>query len=345
MSDIPVLADFTQANNLHVRELAGGYTLSNLKTLLGKAVEGGFGVVAVNQRTPHIVEATLDAAWLEKSPLIMEIAESESKYCNMAPDRLSDLIHKGIEERIQRFGYSVPVCLHMDHVQKDLTIIDRAIEAGFSSVELDLSRLPLDENIAESTPVMQKLHPLGISVELEDGEIGAAGALADPDIDANMESYYTKAEDAAKLVEACKPEALAIFVGNGHGKYLKEPRIGFDRIKEVAEATGIPVVLHGGSGLSPEVFNKAIEAGAAKFNYATTVSDILFDNLPEELIAEMDAKAKEIGTARRKVLYLFEEKINAVDPERLEKGKKAMTEHLQMMMREAFKSSGKAELY
>lgn len=345
MSDVSVLVDFTQANNPNVRVLQGGYTLSNLKTLLGKAREGGFGVVAVNQRSKYIVEATLEAAWLEKSPLICEIAESESKYCNMAPDRLSDLVHKGIEERIQKYGYSVPVCLHMDHVQKDLTIIDRAIEAGFSSVEADLSRFPLDENIEKSLEVVKKLHPLGISVELEDGEIGAAEALADPDLDANIESYYTKAEDAKKLVEACQPEALAIFVGNGHGKYLKEPRIGFERIKEVAEATQIPVVLHGGSGLKPEVFNKAIEAGAAKFNYATTVSDIFFANLPEELVAEMDAKAKEKETSRRKVLDLFEEKIDAVNPERLEKGKKEMTEHLQMMMREAFRSSGKAEVY
>ncbi|MFA6528448.1 MAG: class II fructose-bisphosphate aldolase [Candidatus Gracilibacteria bacterium] len=345
MSQIPAIAEFSKKNNPNVRELEGGYVLSNLKTLLTKARAEGYGVVAINQRSKYVVEATLEAAWQAKSPVICEVAESEAKYCNMAPARLSDLVHEGIRKMYKKYGYFVPVCLHMDHVQKDLTTIDRAVEAGFSSVEADLSKLPLVENAAKCAEIVTKLHPLGVSVEVEEGEIGAASALSDPNIDANIESYYTKAEDAKKLCELTMPDAIAIFVGNGHGQYLKEPKIGFDRIKEVAELVnpmGVNVVLHGGSGLAIEVFNKAIDSGASKMNYATTISDILFKALPESFIAEMDAKAAELKTDRRKVLYLFEEKMDVLDPAVLKKAVDDMSGHIIMMMKKGFKSAGRA---
>lgn len=345
MADVSQCAEFSKANNSHARVFSDGSVFYNLRELLGTAKEHHFGVPAINCRSKYIVEAVLTAAWEEKSPVILEIAESEQKYCNMSPERLSDIVCQKIDTMIEKYGYSVPVCLHMDHVQKDLTMIDRAIQAGFSSVEADLSKLPLDQNIAKSREVVAKAHPFGVSVELEEGEIGAADALADPNLDANIEQYYTKAADAARLAKEGGADAIAIFVGNGHGQYLKEPRIGFERIREVSEAAGISVVLHGGSGLKPEVFRKAIECGAAKFNYATTVSDILFQNFPTEFLAEMDAKAKELNTARRKVLYLFEAKIDALPAEILEKAKRGMEEHIRMMMREAFLSSGKADLY
>lgn len=345
MADISPCADFSPANNPHVRVFSDGSCFYNLRELLGPALHHHFGVPAINCRSRHIVSAVLTAAWEEKSPVILEIAESEQKYCNMPPERLADMVQEEMNTVIERYGYSVPVCLHMDHVQKDLTLIDRAITSGFSSVEADLSKLPLAENIAKSQVVVAKAHSFGVSVELEEGEIGATSALVDPNIDANIEQYYTKVEDATRLAKEGGADAIAIFVGNGHGQYLKEPKIGFDRISEVASLAGIPVVLHGGSGLAPEVFRKAIECGAAKFNYATSVSDILFANLPAEFVALMDAKAKELNTARRKVLYLFEEKIDALPTEILVKARKAMEEHVRMMMREAFLSSGKADLY
>jgi len=349
MSDVAAIAEFTPENNPHVKVMRGGYTLSNLKTLLKPAMENKFGVVAINMRNKYIMEAVLEAAWREKSPVILECAESEAKYCNMPPDRMANFIYEGIDRMIEKYGYSVPVAVHQDHVQKDLTFIDRSVEAGFSSVEADLSKLPLKENIEKSKEIVNKLHPMGVSVELEEGEIGAAGALADPDMDKNIENYYTKVEDAYELAKEANPDALAVFVGNGHGKYLKEPRIGYDRIREIAEKIkefDCPVVLHGGSGLTPKVFNDAIDAGAAKINYATSVQAIFFDNMPEDLIRDMEAKGKELNRPMRKVYDLFEERVdNDVPKENLEKAVQAMIEHISMMMREGFRSSGKAELY
>jgi fructose-bisphosphate aldolase class II len=336
---------FSKDNNKYVRVLENGYTLSNLKTVLGPARKHRFGVIAVNQRHPFIINATLEAAWQEKSPVIMECAESESDYCNMPPERMSDLIHDGISAMIAKYGYTVPVVVHMDHVQKNLDLIDRAAKAGFSSVEVDLSRLPLDENIEKSAGIVSAMHPLGISVEVEEGEIGFAESLKDIE---HVERYFTKVEDALKLVEATRPDALAVFVGNGHGNYIVEPKIGFDRIMEISESIkhfGVPVVMHGGSGLQPPVFNKCIDAGAAKFNYATSVSDIMFRHFPESLIEEMNVVGKEKNKPLRKVLKHFEDRILALDASIIAAAEAEMTHHIRYMMREAFRSNGQAALY
>lgn len=320
--------------------------LSNLATLLSVADSEKFGIPACNGRSRFIVNAILEAAWQEKAPVIIEIAESETKYCNMYPDRLSDLTNKGIEKMIAKYGYSVPVCLHHDHIQKDVDgCVDRAIAAGFSSVEVDLSKLPLPENAAKCKEVCEKIHPLGISLEVEDGEIGTAEALADPEVEKNIAQYYSKAEDCRKLCEIVRPDAIAFFVGNGHGNYLKAPIIGFDRIREICDGVrGLNVygVMHGGTGLTPEVFRSCVANGARKFNYATALSDIWFKYFPADLVARMEVKGEELGKPLRKVLNLFESEWDVLD---FTEAEKAITEHLKMMMRDAFGCSGKAELY
>lgn len=340
------LAPFSKDVNPNIRVLTGGYTLSNLNTLLGVADDHAFGIPACNARHKTIAEAILDAAWEMKSPIIVEIAESEAGYCPMQPGMLSDIVHNAIEERIAKYGYSVPVCLHHDHIQKDVDgCIQKSIDAGFSSVEVDLSKLSTEENIKKSSEVAEKIHPLGISLEVEEGEIGAAEALADPDVEQNITNYYTKTEDAMKLASGVKPEALAFFVGNGHGVYLKEPHLGFDRIKEICDQIrplGTFGVLHGGSGISPEMFQKAVDAGARKFNYATTLQNIWFKYFPQSLVEAMDKAAKENKKAFRKVLYMFSDEVDKLDHT---EAKKEITEHLKMMFKEAFLCDGKADLY
>lgn len=340
------IVPFSKDVNPNVRVLRNSYTLSNLQTLLSVADEYKFGVMACNIRSKHILNAVLKAAWDEKSPVIVEISESEVSYCNMSPLKLSDLVHERIEIMIEEYGYSVPVCLHYDHVQKDIEgCVSAAISAGFSSLELDLSKLPLDENIEKCKKVVEKVHSFGISLEVEDGEIGNADALADPDVEKNIAQYYSKVSDCQKLCEEVKPDALAFFVGNGHGQYLKKPIIGYQRIKEICDTVrpfGVYGVMHGGSGLLPEDFNMCIESGARKFNYATSLSDIWFNNFPKDLLKRMDEKASSMNTARRKVLYLFADEIAKLDHVRAEE---EIADHLKMMMKIGFTSSGKAELY
>ncbi len=340
------ISDYKKENNPNIHVFIDGSTFFNLKTLLSVADKNGFGVMAANIRSRFILNAVLEAAWSEKSPIILEIAESETGYCNMLPERLSKLVVEGVEKMIVKYGYGVPVCLHHDHIQKDVDgCVDRAIKAGFSSVEVDLSKLPLDENIKKCKEVAEKIHPLGISLEVEDGEIGNADALADPEVEKNIVNYYSKVEDCKKLCEEVMPEAIAFFVGNGHGQYLRAPIIGYQRIKEITEAVrplGIFGVMHGGSGLTPENFNKCIESGARKFNYATSISDIWFKYFPADFVERMKKRGEEQGKPLRKVLNQFEEEWDKMD---FTSAEKEMKEHVAMMMKEAFLSSGKAELY
>ncbi len=343
MSDVAV---FSKDVNPNARVLTRGYTLMNLEQLLNVADKNSFGVPACNVRSKWILDGILDAAWEANSPVIVEIAESEVEYCNMPPSKLSDLVHDGIEARIRKYGYSVPVCLHHDHIQKDVDgCVQRAIDAGFSSMEVDLSKKPLNENIKKCYEVAEKIHPLGISLEVEEGEIGAAAALADPEVEKNITDYYTKVEDAVKLVQAVKPEACAFFVGNGHGVYLKEPHLGIERIKEICDKIrplGAYGVLHGGTGISPTMFRQAVDAGARKFNYATELQNIWFKYFQDSLVKAMEDKAKELGKPFRKVFYLFEDEVEKLDHT---EAVKEITEHLAMMFQEAFDCTGRADLY
>lgn len=340
------LAPFTPDVNKYVRTLKNGYRVSNLQRVLSVADQHRFGVVATNIRSRWILSAVLRAAWEVKSPVILEIAESEVSYCDMSPSRLSDLAHDSIEALIDEFGYSVPVVLHHDHIKKDVEgCMQRTIEAGFSSLLVDLSNKPLEENIATCTRVVNIVHPLGISLEIEEGEVGAASALADPKVRDNIANYYTKVEDARRLVEAVCPEAISFFVGNGHGVYLETPHIGWDRIREItdmARPLGAFGVLHGGSGLSPEDFTRAVECGARKFNYATALSDIWFRFFPTSLTEKMEAFAKEKGKPMRYILNHFLPEIEKIDHT---EAQRAIKEHVVMMMEKAYHSGGKADLY
>ena len=345
-TSIPALAPFTPDVNKYVRTLKNGYRVSNLRPVLSVADENRFGVVATNIRSKWILNAVLTAAWEVRSPVILEIAESETTYCDMLPARLSDLAHAGIEKMIAKYGYSVPVVLHHDHIKKDVDgCMQRTIEAGFSSLLVDLSEKPLAENIAKCTEVIKKVHPLGISLEIEEGEVGAASALADPEVEKNVENYYTKVADAEALVSAVRPDAISFFVGNGHGVYLKAPHIGWNRIREITDMArpyGAYGVLHGGSGLMPEDFNRAIHNGACKFNYATALSDIWFKYFPASLLEKMNAFAKEKGKPMRYILNHFLPEVEKIDHTEAEA---AIADHVKFMMEKAFFSAGKAVLY
>jgi fructose/tagatose bisphosphate aldolase len=223
--------------------------------------------------------------------------------------------------------------------------VERSINAGFSSCEVDLSKKSMEENIQKCREVAEKIHPLGMSLEVEEGEIGSAAALADPEVEKNIDKYYTKVEDALKLVEGVNPDALAFFVGNGHGVYLKTPIIGFYRIKEICDEMrklGVFGVLHGGTGISPEMFKKAIQAGARKFNYATALSNIWYKYFPDNLLDAMEKTAKEKEKPLRKVQNLFEDEIAKLDHE---DAKMEIKEHLKYMFINAFLCDGKSELY
>lgn len=342
-----MLAELNKQNNPHLRVLPSGFHAVNLRTLMSMADKYNFGVVAINQRNKYIMRATLEAAWQVKSPVILEVAESETSYCNMYPDRLSDLAHELISEMIEKYGYAVPVGLHHDHVQKDIQgCTERSVKAGFTSILIDLSKLSLDDNIAGCQEIARQIYPLGVDLEVEEGVVHSVGTEEAEKVAADVENYYTKVPDMYKLMAETGATGASCFIGNQHGVYKEEnPKIGYDRLKEIADSirslNAYPV-MHGGSGLKPEQFQVLVNNGARKINYATSVQNIFFKHTPQDLLDRMDQKGKEIGQPRRKVYMLFEEEFDALDHTA---AVNEMTDHLKTMMTEAFNSAGKAVHY
>lgn len=339
----------------NLKKIAGKFHLVNFVDLLGPAQKNGFAVAAINARTIHILKATLQAAWEEKSPIIIEIAQSESRYCGIPYNKLADWTISEIEQLYKEHGYMIPVGLHADHVKDDpMTALQEAINAGFTSLLCDQSHLDLEENINNTKQIVNKAHEIGISIEGEIGVIGTKKA-ADATTLKELLKFVPTVKEAVSFVSETRIDGFAGYFGNVHGAYAKLPIITWDRMQEISKALAkeklyTPLVLHGSSYLETQeydhmgVFKKAIEVGCHKVNYATNVSDILKLYFPHDLMAEMEQAADEPKNWRKQ-LGAFESKIAKVDSQRMEHAIIHMKYHIKMMLRHAFLSSDRLDLY
>ncbi|MBI4836555.1 MAG: class II fructose-bisphosphate aldolase [Candidatus Abawacabacteria bacterium] len=318
----------------------------NLKEILTPAYNQKFAVLACNIRHPIIMAACLDAAFAVQSPIILEIAESEQEYCAWSPEEIVPQVQLILEQYQKLYGYTVPVGLHLDHVQKDEALIERALQAGFRSALLDLSRFNDEENYRRCLLMKEKMRSYQASLEMEQGAIGFAKDL--PAEDVTVESLYTTVEKAVLAVETVQPDALAIAVGNGHGLYKETPHIGFARIQMIADALHqyrTPLVLHGGSGLSLDIFAQAVAVGINKVNYATELSLILFSHLPQDLQIAMEEAAKIAGTEWRKMIGRYKSEIAAVEQNSLRICHQDLKEHVIALLTKGLGSAYQAKLY
>lgn len=237
-------------------------TLVTLKTVLDKAYKNGYAVGAFNVINMEFLEAITTAARRSASPVILNIAEVHLPYVTL------ENIVPAIKEIARRERFDI--VLNLDH---GLTIptIERSISLGFTSIMFDGSHLDFTENIRQTREVVEMCRPWNISVEAELGAVGGAegGELvgkADP-------AKYTDISQARQFVRETGIDALAVAIGNSHGKYKGEPDLDFERLKAIREVTGIPLVLHGGSGISAADFRKAISLGIAKINFFTGMAE------------------------------------------------------------------------
>lgn len=155
----------------------------------------------------------------------------------------------------------VPVCVHLDH-GTDMDYVKRGLDLGFTSVMYDGSELPEEENFANTCMMSHVVKRYGASLEGEIGSMGSRESGGD-----GGDSIYTDPELAKKFVEETGVDALACAFGTAHGLYAKEPKLDFDRLKKIRELTNIPIVMHGGSGISDENFKESIKFGVRKINY------------------------------------------------------------------------------
>ena len=158
---------------------------------------------------------------------------------------------------------SVPVCVHLDH-GTDLDYVKKGLDLGFTSVMYDGSTLPDEINFANTAIAVEMAHETGASVEAETGSMGARESCAE-----GGDSIYTTPSAAKKFSEETGIDALACAFGTAHGIYLKEPKLDFARLDEIHKITNVPIVMHGGSGVSHEDYRKVISLGVRKINYYT----------------------------------------------------------------------------
>lgn len=210
--------------------------LATTKEILTKARKEGYAVPAFNITDMQSVMTVVKVCEEENAPCLLEAAEGTIKAYGTA-------YLAAIAEVAARKA-KVPVALHLDH-GKTFEIIMQGIRDGFSSVMIDASEQPFEENIRITRQIVEIAHACGVSVEAEIGHVGVGSKAPTAE---DMEKYLTKPEDAKRFVEETGVDFLAVAVGTAHGVYTFEPKLDLERLKKIGELVDIPLVIHGGSG-------------------------------------------------------------------------------------------------
>lgn len=233
--------------------------LVTVKKLLKKAEKGGYAVGAFNTPNLEITKAIIQAAEDLKSPVVISTSEGEINYAGL------EFISKIV--RIAANETKMPVALHLDH-GTSLKMALMCIQAGYTSVHIDGSVLPYDENVALTLSVAEVARKEGVSVEGELGHIEEHSELHKGKIK-DLKIKKTDPEQAKKFVKETGIDSLAVCIGNAHGLYEDEPKLDFDLLSKIKDNVKIPLVLHGGSGIPGKDIKKAIKLGVRKINVNT----------------------------------------------------------------------------
>ena len=236
--------------------------LVSMTDMLQKGLKGHYAIGQFNINNLEWTQAVLTAAQEEKSPVILGVSEGAAKYMGGFK-----VVAAMVEALMETMDITVPVALHLDH-GSSLENCTAAIDAGFSSVMIDNSKFPIDENIQATKTVVEYAHSKGASVEAEVGSVGGEEDGVTGGV------IYADAQECKRMVEEAGIDALAAALGSVHGDYDGEPVLGFDEMKEISELTGAPLVLHGGSGIPEHQIKKAIEYGHTKINVNTELQQV-----------------------------------------------------------------------
>ncbi|HEU5139179.1 MAG TPA: class II fructose-1,6-bisphosphate aldolase [Bacillales bacterium] len=266
--------------------------LVSMKEMLEKAKTEGYAVGQFNLNNLEFTQAILQAAQAEQSPVICGVSEGAGRYMGGFGTVVSV-----VESLMEEYGITVPVAIHLDH-GSNFEVCMRAIKAGFTSVMIDGSSLPLEENIALTKKVVDAAHAVGVSVEAELGRVGGQ----EDDVIAPEEVYAIPSE-CEKLVAETHVDCFAPALGSVHGPYKGEPNLGFKEMEEVMSLTNVPLVLHGGTGIPVKDIQRAISLGSAKIN-VNTENQIASAKRVREVLAEkpdLYDPRKYLGPAREAI--------------------------------------------
>lgn len=229
----------------------------SMKEMLEKAKKGKYAVPALNINNLEWTKYMLEECETLKSPVILGVSEGAAKYMG-GFKVVSNLVNSLMEA----LNITVPVALHLDH-GSSVEACKKALDSGFSSVMIDASKYPLEENIKITKEVVEYANKFEASIEAEIGHIGGIedgvqGGILCADID-----------ECSIIVSSSNITALAPALGSVHGIYKGEPNLDFDRMKTISENTNIPLVLHGATGIPDDKIKRAIECGTCKINLNT----------------------------------------------------------------------------
>jgi fructose-bisphosphate aldolase class II len=246
--------------------------LMNMRDLLAVAHANLFAVPAFNMSNNMLLRGVIEASEEANSPVIFAIHPDELAFVRPA------FVKAAIEEAHKT---CIPVCIHLDHGSTMKQIME-AIQCGFTSVMIDASTLPLEQNIAISKRVVELAHAVNVSVEGELGTIGTTSRQAEAGTE---DIIYVNPDDVETFVHSTGVDTLAVAIGTAHGLYPKDrkPKLRLDLLKEITSRVDIPLVLHGGSGNPDEEIAMAVKLGINKINISSDIKDAFYQKCREVL--------------------------------------------------------------
>lgn len=275
-------------------------SLVSMKEMLNKAQKEGYAVGQFNINNLEWTQAILDTAQELNSPVILGVSEGAAKYMG----GYNTVVHM-VKGLLLDKGYSIPIAIHLDH-GSTFEQCKAALDAGFTSVMIDGSHLPLEGNIKETKQVVEYAKKTNASVE---AELGVVGGQEDDRIADGV--IYADPQECLHLVNETHVDCLAPALGSVHGPYKGEPKLGFDEMQEVEKLVKIPLVLHGGSGIPDYQIEKAIARGTSKINVNTECQQE-FTKIVREVLAknaEVYDPRKVIGPGKAGISQVVKEKI------------------------------------
>jgi len=242
-------------------------------TLIKRAHRERYGIASFCVWNAESCDAALNAASKLRAPVLLMASRTE--FSMLSPRKLARVA------RTVASDYEVPAALHLDH-GASIDEVKECLDAGFTSVMLDFSTRPFEENIAALRAVVEMARPYGASVE---GELGHVGRADNDTSEGHGASALTDPATAGRFVRETGIDMLAVSIGNAHGHYSALPRLRFDLLAEIQKAAEIPLVLHGGSGTPPEDVQRAIQLGICKINVASDLCTAIRSSLQSQWTA------------------------------------------------------------
>lgn len=231
--------------------------LENLCNMLKKAKENHYAIPQFNVWNLEWVSAVLDQCQKLQTPVILGVSQNGAKYMGGFA-----VVVAMIKAYIKVNSINIPVAIHLDHASS-FEVCKEAIDAGFTSVMIDASKLNFEKNLDETKKVVDYAHLYNVSVESELGRVGGKEDFV------VAESAYANPHECVEMAQKTGIDCLAPALGSVHGVYHGKPKLGFDLMKQISEMTKLPLVLHGGSGIPNEQLKRAINCGTAKINVNT----------------------------------------------------------------------------